>query len=257
MTGETRAFWRVVGVMCALALLMLPPAAAADSPPKWERIADWRLDENPGATTMRDQEIPRHNGEIDHKVKLNGKAYRFTGKKHSRVIVKQNQADLNPKMKTWRLRMRLKPAKLSDLPQGTSLNIIQKGRIQNSGGHWKIEYLTSSPNQGRVRCSMHDEMGRETALVSKRIDDGKFHNVTCTINRGPEPRLILKVDKDVREEALPRNFGSVKPHQPDKDDFRDNFGKQVTIGRKPTKDFDPDDAFSGTVSWIVVEVRKK
>jgi hypothetical protein len=166
---------RTLAGMLAAGLVLAAPASAAT-------LADWEMNEAPGATTMVDSS-GHVNGTIGSAVQTGVKvqgatAYRwvFTSPtapppKPER-LVQVNSSTLNPGSGTYSVTMRYRTTKHFG-------NIVQKGQAGSAGGYFKLE----NPN-GRLNCVFRGVNSSGTlvrkAVESGVISDGSWHTIVCT-----------------------------------------------------------------------------
>lgn len=179
-------FGRILAAVLAAGLVIAAPASAAT-------LADWEMNEAPGAHTMVDSS-GHVNGTIGSAVQTGVRvqgatAYRwvFTSPtapppKPER-LVQASSSTLNPGSGTYSVTLRYRTTKHFG-------NIVQKGQAGAKGGYFKLE----NPN-GRLNCVFRGVSSSGSflrkAVESGVISDGSWHTVVCT--RTPTG-LTLKVD---------------------------------------------------------------
>jgi hypothetical protein len=171
-------------VPALVSALVLAPAAAHAAV-----IADWRLDESSGATTMVDssQNGGLNNGKIVSVQTgvpglAGGRAYQFNG---SGSYVQVPDADaLDPGTKPIIL------SAVVRIPDGAmkddSYDLVRKGVSSTPGGNWKMEVnrRDSAPSVGRLRCVFKGVLDNGTKsevmkIATPDIADGRVHRVQC------------------------------------------------------------------------------
>jgi hypothetical protein len=226
-------FGRTLAAMLAVGLVIAAPASAAT-------LADWEMNEGPGAHTMVDSS-GHVNGTIGSAVKtgvqLQGAtAYQwlFTSPtapppKPER-LVQASSASLNPGSGTYSVTLRYLTTKHFG-------NIVQKGQAGSKGGYFKLE----NPN-GRLNCVFRGVSSSGSflrkAVESGVISDGTWHTVVCT--RTPTG-LTLTVDGSVVATAK-GSTGSISNPNP------------VTIGGKLNCDqiTTTCDYYTGAIDYIKI-----
>jgi hypothetical protein len=166
------------------ALLMLSATAGVGSAfAAWTRVAQWEMNEDPGATTMLDSSGNGRTGNIGSLVVTGVPsdtriAYRWTDAtvnnpdREKRLVVVNRRA-LNPRRDAFSVTLSLQTT-------ATGQNIIQKGQATTGGGMWKIE----TRSDGHAVCTFKGRAGR--AAVSSRVSvaDDEWHTVRCIRRRG-------------------------------------------------------------------------
>ncbi len=215
----------VVGVVFAA------PASAAT-------LADWEMNEGPGAHTMIDSS-GHVNGTIGSAVQTGVKvsgatAYRWVFTSPTappakpQRLVQASSATLNPGAGTYTVTMRYRTTKHFG-------NIVQKGQAGSAGGYFKLE----NPN-GRLNCVFRgvNSSGAflRKAVESGVISDGAWHVVVCT--RTPAG-LTLTVDGNLVASAK-GSTGTISNSRP------------ITIGGKLACDQIKTtcDYFTGDIDYI-------
>lgn len=175
------------GVLAAI--FFAAPGGAADVTRSPVVVAEWRLDESPGASKMVDSSssVVSHNGSISSDVivgvagadAIPGTAYKFTG---SRAIVRVPTApDLNPGSQPLTISAYLKvPASLS----AGDYNVIQKGPADTAGGAYKLEIAGNARSNlfGYPDCAFNFSSGLKNRVYGpKPINDGAWHLVRCRL----------------------------------------------------------------------------
>jgi Laminin G domain len=151
------------------------PAFAA-----WTKIADWRMNEPPGATTMHDSSQSNLSGTIGSAVRtgvvLSGETgYRWSGQNkagyHPERLVNVDSSLLNPRRGAFAVTVRLNTG-------AGDQNIIQKGQARTAGGMFKIDMV-----RGRVICAFKGSAGRVAIRSRQTLWDHVWHTVRCERRR--------------------------------------------------------------------------
>jgi Bacterial Ig domain/Laminin G domain len=154
-------------------------------------IADWEMNEPPGATTMVDSSGSNLNGTVGSGVVTgvvtNGATgYRWFGPDpesyHPERLVLVESPLLNPGLDDYAITLRVYTG-------AGDQNILQKGQSNTPGGMFKIDML-----QGQVICMYHGSAGRASVRSTQTIWDNSWHTLRCerransvtlTIDGGP------------------------------------------------------------------------
>lgn len=167
-----------------IAVLLVGSASVGVASASAEKIAQWEMNEAPGATTMHDSSDSDIDGKIGSAVVTGGvfdgaTGYQWLGTNrdgvHRERLVKVDSRRLNP----WRGDFAV-IVRFSTGFQGHQ-HLIQKGQSGAEGGMWKIHLQRT---EGRVGCTFvgsRDKAGirsRETGLA-----DGAWHTVRCERRR--------------------------------------------------------------------------
>jgi Laminin G domain len=151
-------------------------------------VADWEMNEGPGARTMRDSSSSNVSGSIGSAVvtgvRTNGATgYRWLGKNkdgyHPGRLVKVSSSRLNPGTSDFVVTIRL-------FTGAGDQNIIQKGQSTTSGGYWKIDMV-----KGHVICLFKGSAGRSAIRSTQTVWNNAWHTVRCE-RRGT--RVSLTID---------------------------------------------------------------
>jgi hypothetical protein len=221
--------------LAAAAVLTLAVAAPASA----ATLADWEMNEGPGATTMIDSS-GHVNGTIGSDVVtgvnvMGATAYRwpFTSPTQPPAqperIVQANSNSLNPNSGTYTVSLRFRTTQNFG-------NIVQKGQAGATGGYFKVE----NPN-GRINCVFRGRNSSGT-LVRKAVQsptstsNGAWHVATCTRT---STGLTLTIDGSVVARAS-GSTGSISNTRP------------VTIGGKLNCDQVniSCDYYTGDIDWV-------
>lgn len=222
---------RTLAAMLAAGLVVAAPASAAT-------LADWEMNEGPGAQTMVDSS-GHVNGTIGSAVKTGvhvqgATAYQwaFTSPtappaKPERII-QAKSTTLNPGSGTYSVTLRYLTTKHFG-------NIVQKGQAGAKGGYFKLE----NPH-GQLKCTFRGVSSSGSflrkAVESGVISNGSWHTVVCT--RTPTG-LSLSVDGKVVDTAK-GSTGTISNPNP------------ITIGGKLNCDQVKTtcDYFTGSIDYI-------
>jgi hypothetical protein len=141
-------------------------------------IADWEMNESPGATTMQDSRGSGLSGAIGSAVVTgvvtdDSTGYRWPsenrwGSAHPERLVKVDSSLLNPGTADFSVVMRLYTASFGDQ------NIVQKGQATTNGGQWKIAI-----KKGKIVCNFLGVVHRSAVWSREIIADSKWHTVRC------------------------------------------------------------------------------
>jgi hypothetical protein len=203
-------------------------------------VANWQMNEKPGAKVMVDSG-PRHlNGAIGTDVKTGKKvkgatAYRFpylkpdTPPARPQHTVTINSSSLNPASANYAITFRYRTTHKFG-------NIIQKGQAKTAGGQVKIEL----PG-GHVTCLYRGSVKRRAVKSSITINDGNWHTVRC---ERKSDRVVLTIDNSYKKKIMGWT-GAIANTWP------------MTIGGKPkcNQVKVSCDYFSGDVDWVTVQSR--
>lgn len=140
-------------------------------------LADWRMDEGSGATTLLDSSGNGFHGIMGGAVQIGQKDGSSTFHRWPYISSKappvparlhvMNQAGLNPGTGDYAVEIRFR----GTVNDG---NITQKGQSGNSGGMWKIELHSGYPT-----CLFRGSAGNGGIRVSTKVTDGKWHVLRC------------------------------------------------------------------------------
>jgi hypothetical protein len=142
----------------------------------WMKVADWRMNEPPGATTMRDSSESNLSGAIGSAVQtgvlVSGETgYRWSGQNkaglHPERLVTVDSSLLNPRRDDFAVSVRL-------LTGAGDQNILQKGQSRTAGGMFKIDMV-----KGHVICVFRGSKGRSAIRSRQTVWDHVWHTVRC------------------------------------------------------------------------------
>lgn len=186
----------VSGVVSGVLLALAPAVAHAAV------VAEWRMDEKAGATTMVDS-APSVGGANNGTRVVNvttgvaplvsGFAYQFGGT--SSYVQVPHHSSLNPGSKTIALAATVK---ISNQPMADdSYDLVRKGVTTTSGGHYKMEILRSSKDAtvGNLHCRFKIVTSGGTqvsvsAISPVDVANGAKHAVRC-LRSGTTVRAIV------------------------------------------------------------------
>jgi Ca2+-binding RTX toxin-like protein len=141
-------------------------------------IADWEMNEPPGATTMLDSSGSHLSGAIGSAVVTGVVADGATGYQwlsgnrwgsaHPERLITVDSARLNPETADFTVIVRFHTASTGDQ------NIIQKGQARTTGGMWKIPLFG-----GKVGCNFLGVERRSAVWSRETVADNKWHTVRC------------------------------------------------------------------------------
>jgi Ca2+-binding RTX toxin-like protein len=221
-----------------IAVLLLVGAFIAGAPAFGATIAEWRMNEPPGATTMHDSSGSNLNGTIGSAVATGVVAdgatvYRWPsgnrwGSAHPERLIRVDSSRFNPGTADFVVVMRFNTSSTGDQ------NIIQKGQAKTSGGMWKIPLFG-----GRIGCGFKGVVHRSAVWSRETVADGQWHTVRCERR---STGVTITVDGGAPK-TNPRWTGSIA----------NNWA--LSIGGKPKCDGGVTvgcDYFVGSIDWITV-----
>jgi hypothetical protein len=139
-------------------------------------VADWEMNEPPGATTMLDSSGSNLNGTIGSAVATgvvtNGETgYRWFGPDpesyHPERLVTVDSSLLNPGTDDYAVTLRVYTG-------AGDQNILQKGQAHTTGGMFKIDMV-----KGIVICMYRGSEGRAAVRSTQTIWDNAWHTIRC------------------------------------------------------------------------------
>jgi len=166
---------------CTATLVMIPSAAQA------ALVANWRMNEGPGAAVMVDSAGHDNDGRINSVQTgvpglAGGNAYKFHGPP-SYVLVPDSSA-LDPVNADITVTATVKVA--NGLINDDSYEVVRKGLVTSKGGEWKMEIKRSQTKAtvGRLHCVFKGvEANGSPSLVSViagvDVVDDKAHHLRC------------------------------------------------------------------------------
>jgi hypothetical protein len=164
------------GLVTAVLLLVTASFGAASA--FGAVIADWEMNEPPGATTMTDSSGSGLNGSIGSAVVTGvvtdgAVGYRWPSENrwntaHPERLITVNSSSLNPGTADFTVIMRFYTGSTGDQ------NIIQKGQAKTSGGMWKIPLFG-----GKVGCNFLGVAHRSAVWSNQIVADNKWHTIRC------------------------------------------------------------------------------
>jgi hypothetical protein len=230
----------VLTAAATLVLTMTAPAGATAS----RTLADWRLDEPIGATTMQDSSGNGLHGVIGSAVQTGtpfdsgATGYRWSNvrpneppAKPERLIQIDSDA-LNPGNRDYAVSFRYRTTR----PFG---NIMQKGQATTPGGQFKFELPA-----GNVTCLVRGSAGRRAVRSTGVYNDGQWHTVRCERTATGIRMDILDASGTLQEtRKLIGPTGTLANNIP------------MTIGGKLNCDqiTVTCDYFAGDIDWIKIE----
>ena len=227
--------WHGLGKSLAAAVVMTLVVAA---PASAATLADWEMNEAPGATTMIDAS-GHVNGTIGSAVQtgvsvMGATVYRWPFASPTAPppkperIVQANSNSLNPGSGTYTVSLRYRTTQHFG-------NIVQKGQAGSAGGYFKVE----NPH-GQINCVFRGvvsgKLVRKAVTSPAVVSDGKFHVATCTRTTNA---LMLTIDGSVVDTAH-GSTGNISNTRP------------VTIGGKLNCDQinTTCDYYTGDIDWV-------
>lgn len=192
----------------ATAVSAAVPATAAGSALAGPTVvAQWHLDEQPGATVMADSSGFGHSGMIGSDVVLGvpgvfGTAYSFTGGQP--IVRVPTSDDLNPHSLPLTISAYLNVS--ATLTAG-DYNVIQKGQATTTGGAYKLEVFGQTTQKfGYPDCAFNSPGGFNNRVYGPtRINDGAWHHVECHLT---DTQAYVTVDGS-KGPAAARVVGSI------------------------------------------------
>jgi hypothetical protein len=142
----------------------------------WTKVADWRMNEPPGATTMLDRGESNLSGTIGSAVQtgvvLSGETgYRWSAQNkagyHPERLVTVDSSLLNPRRDDFAVTVRL-------FTGAGDQNILQKGQAKTTGGMFKIDMV-----KGHAICVFRGSAGRAAIRSRQTVWDHVWHSVRC------------------------------------------------------------------------------
>lgn len=169
-------------IAAGAALTVIVPSAA-----QAVVVAEWKMDEPSGATTMVDSAGGDNNGRIGSVVTgvqglAGGSAYQFDGA--TSYIEVPDKANLDPGTKaiTIGATVKVEDGEILD----DSYEVIRKGIVTTKGGEWKMEIKRAGSDStvGRLNCVFKGVLSNgTTSLASKLANpdvvDGQAHRLEC------------------------------------------------------------------------------
>ncbi len=138
-------------------------------------------------TTVRDVSGHRNHGKVKtsnggriRKVNGNpGKAAKFPCIGCGRALINvPDKRRLDPRRNPFRFGAAVRVTD-AQTRRGKDPNIMQKGRINQPGGRWKLELIGSHP-----QCTMSGSAGQLVVRTARHIDDGTWHRLQCRRENG-------------------------------------------------------------------------
>ena len=205
------ALIRLTGLVAALVLAPATAHAAV--------IADWRLDESAGATTMVDssQSGGLNNGKIVSVQTgvaglAGGRAYQFNGSGSYVHVPDADALDPGAKPITLTATVRIADEPMKD----DSYDLVRKGISATAGGNWKMEInrRDSAPSVGQLRCVFkgildNGAKSEVMKIATPDIADGRVHRVQCI-----RTETIVRAVVDGRVFEKVQRSGSIANSEP-------------------------------------------
>jgi Ca2+-binding RTX toxin-like protein len=160
-----------------LAILLLVGAASGAGSAFGATIADWKMNERAGASTMHDSSGTGLNGAIGSAVVTGVVTDGATGYQwlstnrsgvHTERLIQVDSSLLNPGIADFTFIMRFKTSSFGDQ------NIVQKGQAKTAGGQWKIAI-----KKGKIVCNFLGVVHRSAVWSNETIADNNWHTVRC------------------------------------------------------------------------------
>jgi Ca2+-binding RTX toxin-like protein len=160
-----------------IAVLLVGSASFGAASAFGATIADWEMNEPPGATTMHDSSVSHLSGTIGSAVVTGVVSDGATGYQwlsgnrsgvHTERLIKVDSALLNPGTTDFTVIVRFRTATTGDQ------NIIQKGQAHTIGGMWKIPLFG-----GKVGCNFLGVERRSAVWSNATVADNEWHTVRC------------------------------------------------------------------------------
>jgi hypothetical protein len=234
-------------VSSVLAVVFTVASAAPASAAATITLADWQMNEPPGATVMTDNSGNGIEGSIGSAVQtgflVNGATtYHWTltppnqpPAQPERLIQVPNSL-LNPGTRDYAITIRFRTTHSVG-------NMIQKGQAGSPGGYFKWEI----PN-GRLRCQFTSKDGHGNVIANRSakaplsmpLNDGAWHTVRCE----KTDRVTMTIDGATVVQSSRATWGPISNNVPLTIAGKSNCD-QITI----TCDY-----FAGEIDWVKIEV---
>lgn len=171
------------GVVGALFVVLVPSAAYA------ALVAEWRMDEPAGASTMVDSASlgGANNGAINSVITgvpglVGGRAYQFDGAASYVSVPDNSSLDPGSANITLQATVKVENGEILD----DSYDIIRKGVTTTPGGNWKMEIKRSGTDStfGKLLCVFKGTTAGGARVAVQRIAnvdvvDGRAHTLQC------------------------------------------------------------------------------
>lgn len=230
-----------------LAVVLSVASAAPANAAATITLADWQMNETPGATVMTDNSGNGIEGSIGSAVQTDflvdgSTAYHWTltppnqpPAQPERLIL-VDSAQLNPGTRDYAVTIRFRTTHSVG-------NMIQKGQAGSPGGYFKWEI----PN-GRLRCQFTSKDGRGNVIANRSakaplnmpLNDGQWHTVRCE----KTDRVTMTIDGTTVVQSSRATWGPISNDVPLTIAGKSNCD-QITI----TCDY-----FAGEIDWVKIEV---
>ena len=216
-------------------LVMIPCAANA------ALIADWRMNEGPGATVMVDSAGHDNNGKITSVQTgvpglAGGNAYKFEGPTSYVLVPDSDALDPGNADMTVTATVRVADGRIAD----DSYEVVRKGVVTSRGGEWKMEIKRSATKNtvGRLHCvfkgvTPNGHHSLVSVIAGVDVVDSRAHHLRC---RKTSNHVFAIVDGKSFSKVKPA--GSIANNQP------------VIIGAKLAGD----DEMEGVIDRVKVNI---
>jgi Ca2+-binding RTX toxin-like protein len=173
--GGASLFLRRCGLL--IAMLLAGSTSMGVTSAFGAEIADWEMNEPPGATTMHDSSGSNLSGTIGSAVVTGVVTDGATGYQwlsgnrsgvHTERLIKVDSPVFNPGIGDFTVILRFHTASTGDQ------NIIQKGQAHTIGGMWKIPLFG-----GKVGCNFLGVEHRSAVWSNDTVADNAWHTVRC------------------------------------------------------------------------------
>ncbi len=197
-----KSFGAPLAAVLVVGVAFVAPASAAT-------LADWEMNEGPGAHTMIDSGPNHYNGTIGSGLQTGVSVMGATGyrwafvsptappAKPERLVQVANHSSLNPGTGNYTVTIRYRTTQHFG-------NMVQKGQA-GSSGYWKIE----NPN-GRIKCLMKGSSKSASVQSPAVLSDGNWHTAVCARTSN---KLTLSVDGQVVKTAS-GSLGTISNSRP-------------------------------------------
>lgn len=169
-----KLIWVVAGAL----LVALAPSTAFAA-----LVAEWKMDEPEGATTMNDSASfgGANNGRINSVMTgvpplVSGRAYQFDGA--TSYVEVDDDASLDPGSAniTVQATVKIEDGEILD----DSYDIIRKGITSTPGGDWKMEVKRGADTRvGKLLCLFKGSGGTVRKQAKPDVVDGNAHTLGC------------------------------------------------------------------------------
>lgn len=225
---------KLVSVMAGAMFVALVPSTAFAA-----LVAEWRMDEPPGATTMFDSAAAggANNGAITSVITgvpglVGGNAYQFDGTTSYVTVPDNPSLDAGAANITLTATVKVEDGEILD----DSYDLVRKGVTTTPGGEWKMEIKRSGTNTtvGKLLCVFKG--GTKVAVQRQAnidIVDGRAHTLKC-IKTASQVQAVV----DGRTFTNVKAAGSIANDQP------------VILGSKSPGD----DMLQGVLDQVMISI---